>query len=421
MALDQGLIHPLSVLGDAPVNFGSYAPDNYDRDFRGPITAKHALRLSRNIPAIKIAAQLRHPDLYEFLHKAGITKLRNKSSYGLSLVLGGAEVSPRELVALYAMLANDGNLKPVTFQTNKKESTPSVSMLSPEASFMVLDMLADQPHRYTTESKTVYWKTGTSNGFHDAWTAGIFGHYALVVWVGHFNGAEDPSLSGLRAAAPLFFAITDAVDGKESNPDIIAEKARHLHIRKVDVCSTTGDLANADCPSHDQTWFIPGVSPIRNQDIYRKILVDTRTGKRACRFEDGVTEYRTFEVWPSDLRATLQQAGLHLTPLPPWTEGCSDSESAQNASDGQKPTITSPQASVEYHVRLHADDESLPFNASADGEVHTLHWFLNNRYLGTSAPDQPLLWRPEPGEYRVRVVDDHGRFDTTQLVVSLQN
>ena len=419
LGIDQGLIHPLSILGDAPVNFGSYAPDNFDRDFRGPISARNALRLSRNIPAIKLAADLHNPDLYVFMQKAGIAGLRNRSSYGLSLVLGGAEVTPRELAGLYAMLANDGELKPLIFQTTKPEPSQSQRMLSPEASFMALDMLADRPHRDAVQDMPVYWKTGTSNGFHDAWTAGIFGHYALVVWVGNFNGDANATFTGMRAASPLFFALTDAVNGKERNRDIVAEKPAHLHIRKVDVCAATGDVSLDDCPSRDQTWFIPGVSPIRNHDVYRKILVDTRTGRRACQFENGVTAYKVFQVWPSDLQQTLRESGIHVASIPPWQDGCSDADETETSADTQKPTITSPQAGVDYHVHLQAGDDAVPFNASADGEVHTLHWFLDNQYLGASSPGEALLWRPQPGRYSVKVVDDRGRSDTTHLNVSL--
>ncbi|MDR3629651.1 MAG: penicillin-binding protein 1C, partial [Desulfocapsaceae bacterium] len=418
LALDQGLIHPLSILGDTPVSFGSYTPDNFDRDFRGPVSARNALRLSRNIPAIRLAAQLHKPDLYDFLKDAGITRLRERDSYGLSMVLGGAEVSMRELAELYAMLANDGALRPLVLQLAGTEQTQARTLLSPEASFMTLDMMADAPRRYTaSQDRVVYWKTGTSNGFRDAWTAGVFGHYVLVVWVGNFNGSGNPALTGLRAAAPLFFAMVDAVNGKESNRERIADKARRLHVRRIDVCATTGDLSMESCPARGSTWFIPGVSPIRSHNVYRKVLVNLRTGKRACRFEDGITIYRTFEVWPSDLQQALQKAGVYYESLPPWEEGCTGDQ--RMAGDEKKPVITSPQPDVEYHAHLGETAGDLAFNATADGEVRVLHWFLDNQYLGTSHPDEPLFWHPHPGQFRVRVVDDQGHSDSTRLKVSL--
>src|SRR5438093_12714915 len=105
LALEQGLIHPLSILADAPRSFGEYNPENFDREFLGPIRACDALARSRNVPAVELAAQLRHPTLYEFLRGAGVKLPRAESLYGLALPLGGAEVTMENLVRLYAALA----------------------------------------------------------------------------------------------------------------------------------------------------------------------------------------------------------------------------------------------------------------------------------------------------------------------------
>jgi len=418
LALDQGLIHPASILSDAPVSYGSYTPDNFERDFQGPVTARNALRLSRNIPAIKLAAQLQSPDLYDFLQKAKVTGLKDKKSYGLSMVLGGAEVSEQELAGLYAMLANDGVLKPLQFETTHVNTADKdISMLSPEASFLTLDMLSDTPHRYSAEKPiNVYWKTGTSNGFHDAWTAGIFGHYTLVVWVGNFNNKSNPAFVGIRAAAPLFFAMTDAIEGEEPQEEMIAAKPAHLHISKVNVCATTGDLSLDNCPVVGSTWFIPGISPFARQDVYRKILVDAVTGKRACR--EGIsTAWQTFEVWPSDLQQTMQKAGINKQPLPAYDTACG--ATLADDTGGEKPVILSPQPKIEYHARIDDTSEAVTFNASADGDVQKLSWFIDNTYLGSSAPGNSLFWQPQPGQHEVRVIDDHGRTTLTNMKVSL--
>ena len=74
---------------------------------------------------------------------------------------------------------------------------------------------------------------------------------------------------------------------------------------------------------------------------------------------------------------------------------------------------------MEYHAHINDTGEAVAFNANADGEVRTLHWFINNQYLGNSKPDEPFSWHPQPGQYHVRVVDDHGRSDTTTMQVLL--
>src|SRR5207237_8343269 len=110
LALEPGLIDPLSILADAPRSFGEYNPENFDREFLGPIRACDALARSRNVPAVELASHLADPTLYEFLTTADVHLPKPESFYGLALPLGGAEVSLQDLVRLYAALANNGGL-----------------------------------------------------------------------------------------------------------------------------------------------------------------------------------------------------------------------------------------------------------------------------------------------------------------------
>ena len=180
LALDQGLIHPYTVLRDAPTHFGEYNPENFDNDFMGPIQAKDALILSRNIPAIYLANQLYNPNFYQFLLNANISQLKPQTNYGLSLVLGSAGVTMQELISLYAMLANQGVYQPLRYQINQP-LLPGKKLLSPEASFLTLDMLKDTPRpnpvsNFALNQLPVYWKTGTSSGYRDAWSVGILAY-----------------------------------------------------------------------------------------------------------------------------------------------------------------------------------------------------------------------------------------------------
>ena len=113
LALDQGVIHPMSILKDLPSNFGYFQPENFDGSFVGPLTARDALIRSRNIPAVWLASQVKSPSLYGLLQRAGIKGLRDESHYGLALALGGGEMTPEELARLYVMLAGDGHLRPL--------------------------------------------------------------------------------------------------------------------------------------------------------------------------------------------------------------------------------------------------------------------------------------------------------------------
>src|SRR5260370_22926653 len=131
--MDEGLMHPRTMVKDPAVRIAAYNPENFDHEFLGPIDATSALVRSRNVPAIEVANMLRQPGLYGFLKKAGIKNLRDKGFYGLALALGGAEVSMEELAGLYAMLANGGRLRPLVFTTSQTAAIGnSLRLLSPE-------------------------------------------------------------------------------------------------------------------------------------------------------------------------------------------------------------------------------------------------------------------------------------------------
>ncbi|MEK6698369.1 MAG: penicillin-binding protein 1C [Nitrospirota bacterium] len=420
LGIDQGIIHPLTMLKDAPMSFGSYNPENFDNDFVGPIKARDALVKSRNVPAVEIVSKLTAPGLHGFLLKAGITRMREEAFYGMSLALGSAEVSMEELVQLYAMLPNDGMLKPLRYlKTRSKEE--GLRLLSREASFLVLDMLAANPHPsqgfrsdWVRDSLPVSWKTGTSFGFRDAWSVGIVGPYALAVWIGNFDGQGNPAFIGREAAAPLFFEIIDSL--KSQDPEVRLYQGKgpaDLNIRKTEVCALSGRIPGPACDHRAATWFIPGRSPIETCEIHRRISVRTRTGLRACVEGAPGTRSAVYEFWSSDMLAIFRQAGIPRRAPPPYEPGC---RLEDTASKGAGPRITSPQQGVTYSLRARSlDRERIPLTAVTDADTRTVYWFVNERFLGTSASGKPFLWRPTSGRFIIRAVDDQGRSDAREI------
>ena len=286
LALDQGVLHPRTMLRDAPSAFGPFTPENFDGHFVGPVAAQDALVRSRNIPAVWVSSQLRQPTLYEFLLTAGIRDMKPESFYGLALALGGGEVTMEELAGLYAMLANQGLLRPLRAEVSA-QLDPGVRMLSPEASFITLDMLRNNPRPGSDGLATsrmqwpVAWKTGTSWGFRDAWTAGIAGPYTVVTWIGNFSGQGNPAFVGADAAAPLFFRVVDALNlMRPAEPSVSMQAPEG--VSRVAVCVGSGDLPNADCPHTVDSWFIPGKSPIRVSQLHRRVALDRLTGQPVC-------------------------------------------------------------------------------------------------------------------------------------------
>ena len=420
LALDQGLIQPMSILRDAPHAFGAFQPENFDGKFAGPLTAQDALIRSRNVPAVWLASQLRQPSLHGLLQRAGIRGLRGEEHYGLALALGGGELTPAELARLYLMLAGDGQLRSLRW-TRDDESHVGPHLLSPEAAFMVRDMLRHNPRPDGLPADArgrdwpVAWKTGTSWGFHDAWSAGLVGPYVLVVWVGNFDATPNPAFVGIKTAAPLFFRIADALP--LALPEVQAKVDRPPPgLTRVEVCAASGELPNRWCPQTRKTWYIPGVSPIRVSDLHRPVMVDRLSGKAACPpYDPATSELRVFEFWPSELQRLFAAAGLPRRTPPDAERDCQ----VQVAIDSHDvPRISSPLSQVTYSLRLSQPQESIALAASAAADARTLYWFADQRLLGQSTAQSALQWRPEKsGQYQIRVSDDQGRSSGRRLRV----
>jgi penicillin-binding protein 1C len=420
LGIDQGLIHPLTMLKDAPMSFGAYNPENFDNEFTGPVSARDALIRSRNIPAVAIASQLTNPGLHRFLMQAGISGLREEEHYGVALALGAAEVSMQELAELYAMLANGGVLRPLRWFTGQPQATGR-RLLSREASFLVLDMLEANPRPqqgyrtdWTRDSLAVPWKTGTSFGFRDAWSVGVVGPYVLAVWVGNFDGEGNPAFVGREAAAPLFFAIVDALNSHDGTiRQYPGQGLAELNLTTIEVCSVSGKLPGPACPRKVSTWFIPGKSPIETCDIHRRIYIDTKTGLRSCREGAPGTRAEVYEFWSSDMLKVFRQAGIPRRIPPPYAPECRIEETAAR---GTGPQITSPLRGITYSLRARSlDRERIPLTAVTDADTRTVYWFVNERFLGTSPSGEPFFWKPVPGRFVVRAVDDQGRADAREV------
>jgi penicillin-binding protein 1C len=426
LAFQQGLIHPKTMLKDSPVHFAAYSPENADGTFAGPVSAADALVRSRNVPAVEVASQLRGDTLYTLLKKSGIANLHDEEWYGLSLVLGGAEVTMRDEARLYAALANGGKLRALrTRATDPLDA--GLPILTPESAFLALDVLSGNPRPGQAQlawsrggGLEVAWKTGTSHGFRDAWSVGVAGPYVLAVWVGNFDGRGNPAFVGVRAAAPLFFRVVDAI---RSRPEVLATPSVHpdprANLARVEVCAISGGLPQPWCPHRVSTWFIPGVSPVKVCDLHRKVAIDPATGNRACDPNRPGLKSAVYEFWPSDLLELFREAGIPRRVPPPSDPKCPLSDLA---AEGVPPSILSPRGGVVYTLQSHdLDRTGIEFSAVADADVREIYWFLDDRLVGTSRNGETLSWAPSSGSWVVRAVDDHGRGSSRELTVSRVN
>ncbi|MDR1285180.1 MAG: penicillin-binding protein 1C [Campylobacteraceae bacterium] len=419
LAIEQGFIHPMSVLKDVPTSFSSYTPENFDNKFMGPLSAMQALARSRNIPAVYLSSKINNPNLYGFLKKAQISKMASEGHYGLALTLGGGEITIFEMAKLYASLANGGIMYDIGTKTEQNRSK-GVKLLSKESSFIVMDMLSNIPRVDTLAAETrklpIYWKTGTSWGFRDAWSVGIVGQYVLVVWLGNFDNSGNPAFVGADSAAPLFFNIVNSLQATQKLYDI--NKIVPSGVKMVDVCLSSGDLVTVWCKRKGKSWFVPGISPIKVDNIYRPVVINDDTNKPLCSGEKAQkTRVEVYEYYSSDILEIFAKAGLPKR-KPPDMNHC---KQKFQDSVGITPYITSPLKNTTYTIReAKADKERIIFSATSDANAKTLYWFVDNEYIGNTEQSKTLAWLPDKsGKFEVSVVDDHGRFDKMSLRVTL--
>jgi penicillin-binding protein 1C len=294
---------------------------------------------------------------------------------------------------------------------------PGKRLLSPEASFLTLDMLRESPYPFPRQDSSlpsvpVYWKTGTSSGYRDGWTIGVFGPYVLAVWIGNFNYQGHTSFIGRTNAAPLFFNIVEAIckDGEPLKDSVKA--LSEMNLIKVNVCEASGLLPNPCCPNLVSTWFIPGKSPIKRDTLHREIAFNQQTRTKTSDDRSNDTK-SVYNCWSSDLLTIFSQAGLPHPLCPSFK--CHDL--LIDELEGQAPVITSPQKGVIYTISLSKINNEIVFRANVDADVNELYWFLDNDFIGKTERDKPLIWQAKAGTFSLRVVDNHARIKVQKFTV----
>jgi penicillin-binding protein 1C len=205
LAFSDGLAHPETLLNDRPARFAGYAPQNFDRMFRGPVSAREALQVSLNLPVVELTQALGPARLMAALRQAGVNAVVPGDAPGLAVSLGGLGVSLEGLVQLYAAMARGGEA--VDLSATAPQMLARQRLMSAEAAWHLGDILADAPRPARLPDWRLAFKTGTSYGHRDALALGYDGAHVAGVWVGRTDGAPVPGMFGVDMAAPLLFEI----------------------------------------------------------------------------------------------------------------------------------------------------------------------------------------------------------------------
>lgn len=294
-AFEQGMT-PAKIIWDVeteiPLEEGKvYRPQNYDEEFHGPVRLRDALANSYNIPAIKLLRETGIAETLDTAHRMGVRGLqKDPNYYGLSLTLGGGEVTLLDLTTAYATLANQGGYVPpqavlwvadsegrVIYEYDPPELQP---VLDPKAVYLVTNILSDNaartpefgPNSALKVSQPAAAKTGTTNDFRDNWTLGYTPYLAVGVWAGNSDNSRMVDSSGLTGAAPLWH---DFMEGVFASPELLSELREAVDplpqvferpegVVEAEICRL-GSLQEpaAECPEKRRELFI---APEQDED-----------------------------------------------------------------------------------------------------------------------------------------------------------
>lgn len=283
-----------------------YCPVNYDGKWHGVVQMRQALASSINIPAVKMLKLNGVEEMVNTASKMGITSFKDPNRYGLSLTLGGGEVTMLELSTAYSVLANQGyriDLRPILKITDAngkilEEYKPLPSpifgkkILPNGVTFIISHLLLDNGAREMAfgansqlkiDNQPVSVKTGTTNDFRDNWTIGYTPFALAAAWVGNNDNTPMGNLvSGVSGAAPIWNKIMS---------HILEEKAvpwpqKPESVIGKNICSTSGLLPPAEgttperCPTRFE-YFIKGTEPTKIDPGRQKVFIDKATGDLA--------------------------------------------------------------------------------------------------------------------------------------------
>ncbi|MHB1317175.1 MAG: transglycosylase domain-containing protein [Anaerolineae bacterium] len=424
---------PATMVMDIPVKFPNpphedYEPENYSKTFHGPQLLRNALANSYNIPAVLMIYKTGVTPVIDTAHAMGIESITG-SGYGLSVALGGSEVSLVDMVYAFSVFANNGTmlgvpkapedvqpgyrqLDPVAIlQVNRANGEELYRYLQPErrdiissqVTFLIQSILSDNKARSTAfgpnspltlPDRPVAAKTGTTNDFHDGWAMGFTPQYVVGVWTGNAN--HDPmaeGADGVRTAGPIWQTIMIALhQGKpvESFP-------RPDGIVTATVDATSGKLPTEYSPSTREEFFIAGTVPTESDDMHVPFQIDRTTGQIAtpyCPPEN--VESVVFTIYPPEAGEWVIEHGV----VQPPTEMC----------DAHGPNYADQDIAIITPRPYQTVGGVLTITGNARAGSQERFW------LQVSQGAQPSQWTPITGESGERVDNNVlGAWDTRGL------
>lgn len=256
-AVSGGMLTADTVLKDLPVRYGTYSPGNYDGTFRGEVTAQEALADSLNTPAVRLAEDLGTERILEMFRKMNLISVRHHRIDGLSIALGTAGHTLLDLTAAYRVFPRNGKWIQPTFLRDPGDRREIAVYVSGTGD-MIRRMLTRPLPDFSGGSRLA-WKTGTSNGSHDAWCFAFSANYTVGIWFGNKDGKASAALVGQSAAAPAAGRVMEGI-GSFADHGILPDFPDTFRLDRL--CSSSGLKANAGCRNTFQGYSLKS-APLR--------------------------------------------------------------------------------------------------------------------------------------------------------------
>lgn len=421
--VQHGDITPRRLIPDIPTQYSGFSPKNYDESYSGAVPAEEALARSLNIPAVRMLRDFGIPNFHKTLHETGFTTItKSPGHYGLSLILGGAEVTLWDLVNAYRMMGNTLIRYPsrptfisIGYSQDRRDTLPkyAINAGASYATAEAMAMVTRPDERASWEvfggSEKIAWKTGTSYGFRDAWAVGLTAKYTVGVWVGNASGEGRPGITGLNAAAPTMFDIFNILPDSRWFMQPSGEYA------SADICLRSGMRASYIC-ADVHSVEIPKTCLETPACIYCEwVHVDENEAYRVntdC-YPQAQIHTKSWFLLPPLEAWFFQRYNADYKRLPDWKPDCNP----QKSGNVMRMIYPREESSVFIPRELGGEKEKIVLKAAHTRPNAVIYWHINDAYIGMTSGFHQMEIQVPTGSYRLLMVDDKGETLTTNMNV----
>ncbi|NUL37142.1 peptidoglycan glycosyltransferase PbpC [Kosakonia sacchari] len=423
LALDEGLIHPASLLQDVPRRVGDYRPGNFDSGFHGPVSMNEALVRSLNLPAVQVLEAYGPKKFAGNLRNVGLPLiLPTGAEPNLSLILGGAGARLEDIAAAYTAFAREG--KAGNLRLTPDAPLMERRLMSPGAAWIIRRILAGEaqpvPDEALPQVVPLAWKTGTSYGYRDAWAIGINARYVIGIWTGRPDGTPVAGQFGFASAVPLLNQVNNLLQPRSALEQArLPRDPRPQTVSSGVICWPGGQSlpsGDSNCRRRLTTWLLDGSQPptllLPEQEGGHGINFPLWLNKEGRRVAADCpdAQQKTWIAWPLPLEPWLPAGERRAARLPAADKRCPPRDD-----NAPPPLLLSGVREGAVIKRIPGQAFALLPLQSSGGEG-SRWWFLNGEPLA-SHNNLLSLKLDKSGEYQLLVMDDAGQIATVQFAV----